>query len=140
MKERKFYIRAPDLEFRLDGPIKIGNVIRDMTLPQDPITFLDPLPKIISGSGYSKGKTESEHHTSTNTSLSAKLYDVFGGRAEAETDSSLRTIYAFDEVSACYLQKNPTAVEMRRFCDKDEEFKTALRNGPVCRIGSNICI
>ncbi len=58
-KERKFYLRAPDLEFRLNGPIKIGNLITDMTLPQDPITFLDPLPKIIHGSGYSQGKTES---------------------------------------------------------------------------------
>ncbi|CZR67102.1 uncharacterized protein PAC_17001 [Phialocephala subalpina] len=130
-KDRKFYLRTPDLEFRLNGPIKIGNVITDMTLPQDPITFLDPLPKIIPGSGYSKGKTESEHHASVNAGLSAKLYDVFGGQAEAKTSSSLKTIYAFDKVSAWYLEKNPTAADAEKFREKDDEFKNALRNGPV---------
>lgn len=134
-KARKFYLRTPDLEFRLNGPIKVGNVITDMTLPQDPITFLDPLPKIIPGSGYSKGKTESEHHASVNAGLAAKLYDVFGGQAEAKTSSSLKTIYAFDKVSAWYLEKNPTAADAKKFREKDDEFKNALRNGPVCRPG-----
>ncbi|KAF2496436.1 hypothetical protein BU16DRAFT_377726 [Lophium mytilinum] len=130
-KDRKFYLRAPDLEFRLNGPIKIGNVITDMTLPQDPITFFDPLPKIIPGAGYSKGKTEREHHASLNAGLSAKLYDVFGGQAEAKTSSSLKTIYAFDKAAAWYLERNPTAADAKRFREKDEEFKSALRNGPV---------
>ena len=132
---RKFYLRAPDLEFRLDGPIKIGNVITDMSLPQDPITLLDPLPKIIPGSGYSKGKTESEHSTSINATLSAKFYDMFGGQAEAKRSSSSKTIYAFDEVSAWYLEKNPTAADAKQFREKDEEFKHALQNGPVCGLG-----
>jgi hypothetical protein len=33
LEERKFYLRAPDLEFLYNRPIKIGNVIIDMTLP-----------------------------------------------------------------------------------------------------------
>ena len=132
-RDRKFYLRAPDLEFRLNGPIKIGNVITDMSLPQDPITVFEPLPKIIPGSGYSKGKAESEHHASVNASLSAKLYDVFGGQAEAKTSSSLKTIYNFEKVLAWYLEKNPTAADAKKFREKDEEFKNALRNGPVCR-------
>ncbi|KAF7503134.1 hypothetical protein GJ744_004276 [Endocarpon pusillum] len=130
-KEGKFYLRAPDLEFRLNGPIKIGNVITDMSLPQDPITFLDPLPKIIPGSGYSKGKTESEHHASINVGISAKVYEFFGGQAEAKSSSSLKTIYAFDKLSAWYLEKNPTAADAKKFHDKDDEFKNALRKGPV---------
>jgi len=130
-KERKFYLRAPDLEFRLNGPIKIGNVITDMTLPQDPITIFDPLPKIIPGSGYGKGKTESKHHASANMGLSIKLYDVFGGRVDANTSSSLKTVYAFDKVSAWYLEKNPTVADTKKFREKDNEFKNALRNGPV---------
>jgi hypothetical protein len=134
-KDRKFYFRAPDLEFRLNGPIKIGNVITDMTLPQDPITSLDPLSKIIPGSGYSKGKMESEQHASVSAGLSAKLYDVFGGQAEAKTSRSLKTIYAFDKVSAWYLEKNPTAADAEKFREKDDEFKNALRNGPVYMSG-----
>lgn len=134
-KDRKFYLRAPDLEFRLNGPINIGNVITDMTLPQDPITFLDPSPNIIFGAGYSKGKTESEHHGSVNAGLSTKLYDVFGGQAEAKTSRSMKTIYTFDKVSASYLERNPTAADAKKFREKDDEFKNALRNGPVCRSG-----
>jgi hypothetical protein len=131
-KDRKFYLRAPDLEFRLNGPIKIGNVITDMTLPQDPVTFLKPLSKTIPGSGYSKGKIEKEHHASINASLSAKIYDIFGGQAEAKTGSSLKTIYAFDKVSAWYLENNPTVADVEKFRENDVEFKNALRNGPVC--------
>lgn len=130
-KDRRFYLRAPDLEFGLDGPIKIGNVITDMTLPQDPITFFDPLPNIISGSGYSTGKTESEHHASATAGLSAKLYDVFGGQAEARSSKSLKTIYTFDKVSALYLERNPTITDVERFREQNEQFKNALRNGPV---------
>jgi len=139
-KDRKFYLRAPDLEFRLNGPIKIGNVITDMTLPQDPITFFDPLAKIISGSGYGEGKIESENHASFNASLSAKIYDLFGGQAEAKTSSSLKTIYTFDKVSARYLESNPTAAEAREFRKKNTEFKNALRNGPVRARGLRSCI
>ena len=135
-KVKKYYLRAPDLEFRLNGPIKIGNVITDMTLPQDPITFFDPLPKIISGSGYGEGRIESEDHASFNASLSAKFYDLFGGQAEATTSSSLKTIYTFDKLSARYLEKNPMPAEVKEFRKKDTEFRNALRNGPVCTPGS----
>ncbi|KAI5920980.1 hypothetical protein F4810DRAFT_722920 [Camillea tinctor] len=110
-KDRKFYFRAPDLEFGLNGPIKIGN--------------------IISGSGYGKGKTESRNHTSVNASLSTKLYDVFGGQAEAKANRSMKTIYEFDKVSALYLEKNPTATDAKKFCEQDDEFKRALKNGLV---------
>jgi hypothetical protein len=84
---------------------------------------------------YSKGKKESEHYASINASLSAKLYDVFGGQAEAKTSSTLKTIYAFDTDSAKYLENNPTVADAKKFREKDNEFKDALRNGLVCRLG-----
>jgi hypothetical protein len=130
-KSRKFYLRAPDLEFRLNGPIKIDNILTDLSLPQDPISFLDPLPNIISGSGYGEGKTESEHHSSVHAGLSAKLYDVFGGQAEAKRSSSVKTIYEFEEVEALYLENNPTVKEMKALRESDAEVKSALKNEPV---------
>jgi hypothetical protein len=130
-KIRKFYLRAPDLEFRLNGPIKIGNILTDPSLPQDPISFLDPLPNIIPGSGYGEGRTESEHHSSVHAGLSAKIYDVFGGQGEAERSSSVKTIYEFKEVEALYLENNPTVKEMKALRERDAEVKSALKNAPV---------
>ncbi|OQU98205.1 hypothetical protein CLAIMM_04023 [Cladophialophora immunda] len=130
-QERKFYLRAPDLEFQLNGPIRIGNVITDMTLPQDPITFLNPLPNVVAGSAYGKGKIGSEHHASVKVGLSAKMYDLFGAQGEAKANTSLKTVYTFDKVSSWYLEKNPTVADMKRFRDKDDEFKNALNHGPV---------
>jgi hypothetical protein len=129
--DRNFYLRAPGLEFRVNGPIRIGNVITDMTLPQDPITHWDPLSNIVSGSGFSKGTTETKQHASINAGFATKLGKIFGGQTDAKRSNSMTTVYAFDKISALYLEENPTVTDARAFRRKDENFKNALRDGPV---------
>ncbi|KIW21361.1 hypothetical protein PV08_01941 [Exophiala spinifera] len=128
---KRFYLRAPDLEYSVDGPIKIGNVLSDITLPQDPITFFAPLSNVVSGVGYGKGEISKDHHASLNVGLSAKIYDVFGAQADAETSGLVKTTYAFDEIVALHLQTNPTAADVKQFRENDVEFKNALQKGPV---------
>jgi hypothetical protein len=132
-KDRKFYLRAPGLEFRLNGPLKIGNVITDMALPQDPITLLDPLPRIISGAGFSEGSTEDGYHASVKAGFAAKLSNIFSGQVETKSSSSLKTVYKFHKISALYLENNPTFADLKKFRDTNEEFRNALRAGVVCR-------
>lgn len=127
----KFYLRTPDLEYNLQGPIQIGNVIRDMKCPQDPIATLNPVPQIITGSGFGDGRMEHEVHGSLKLNLSAKIYEAFGGQAEASTNNSLRTTYEFDEIEAQYLKKNPTKADAENLRDTDKEVKGALSRGPV---------
>jgi hypothetical protein len=129
--DRNFYLRAPGLEFRVNGPIKIGNVITDMSLPQDPIAHWDPLPKIVSGSGFGKGTTETKQHASINAGFATKIGSIFGGHADANRSNSMTTVYAFDKISALYLEENPTIDDAKAFRMKDQNFKNALRDGPV---------
>lgn len=131
-KERKFYLRAPGLEYRLNGPIQIGNVITDMTRPQDPITFLDPLPETISGAGFGEGSTEQGHHASGNIGFAAKLHSIFSAQVEGKSNSSDKTVYGFQKILARYLQRNPSVADVKRFWEKDEEFRNALKSGDVC--------
>jgi hypothetical protein len=127
----KFYLRAPDLEYNLEGPIQIGNIIRDMKRPQDPIAILNPNPQTITGSGFGDGIVEYEQHGSLKLNLSSKVYEVFGGQAEARTSNSLRTTYEFDEIEAQYLKTNPTKADAEKLRDTDKEVKGALSRGPV---------
>ncbi|CAO2652991.1 Nn.00g024020.m01.CDS01 [Neocucurbitaria sp. VM-36] len=129
--DKKLYLKAPDLDFDLNGPIKIGNIIKDMKYPQDPIAALDPLPAIISGPSYGKGKQRHESYGSVKLSLSAKIFEVFGGQAEAKASSTLRTVYEFDEIEALYLQTNPTVADAQNLWDSNNEVKGALSRGPV---------
>jgi hypothetical protein len=62
----KFYLRAPDLEYNLEGPIQIGNIIRDMKRPQDPIAILNPNPQTITGSGFGDGIVEYDSMAHSN--------------------------------------------------------------------------
>ena len=127
----KFYLRAPDLEYNLQGPIQIGNIIRDMKRPQDPIATLNPIPQIITGSGFGDGRIERELHGSLKLNLSSKIYEIFGGQAEARTSNALRTTYEFDEIEAQYLKRNPTKADVEKLRDTDMEVKGALSRGPV---------
>lgn len=128
---KKLYLPAPGLEFRVNGPIKIGNVITNMSLPQDPITFLSPLSDTIEVEELDTGTTENRSHASVNAGLAAKFSNVFDGQAEAQSSSSLKTVYDFDKISALYLEKNPTGADAKAFRLKDEEFRNALKTGPV---------
>lgn len=129
--DRKFYIAAPGLEFRMNGPIKIGNVITDLTAPQDPIIVFEPLAKIINGSGFGEGKIANEHHVSANADFAARISSVFKAQARAAANSSSNTVYEFDKITAKFLETNPTAKEVKAFRLKDEEFKNALQAGDV---------
>ncbi|EUC29751.1 hypothetical protein COCCADRAFT_8094 [Bipolaris zeicola 26-R-13] len=128
---RKFFFKSPDVEYNLEGPIQIGNIITDMKNPQDPISMLHPMPTIIKGPGYDKGKKTHEGHSSVKLSLSAKIYELFGGQAEARSKKSLQTKYEFDEIESLYLQKNPTRADAKRLRDDDAEVRGALNRGPV---------
>lgn len=130
-EQKKFYLRSPDLEYNLNGPIQIGNVVTDMKYPQDPIATLSPMSAIVTGSGYGDGKLEHEGHASLKLSLAAKIYEVFGGQAEARTNNSLRTTYEFDEIEAQYLQRNPTKADAQMLQETNQEVKGALMRGPV---------
>ncbi|KAJ4990181.1 putative subtilisin [Stagonosporopsis vannaccii] len=103
----------------------------DILLDKDPISKLNPTPSIITGSGYGKGKKEHEGHASVKLDLSAKIYEVFGGQAEARSSNSLRTIYEFDKIVAKYFQTNLTKADAKKLRDTDAEVKGALSRGPV---------
>ncbi|KAF3001372.1 hypothetical protein E8E13_006595 [Curvularia kusanoi] len=120
-----------DTGYNIEGPIQIGNIIRDMKRPQDPIATLIPVPDIVTGSGFGDGKLEHEGHGSLKASLSSKIYDVFGAQAVAGSSSSLRTTYEFDEIEAQYLRKNPTKADAEKLFETDKEIKGALSRGPV---------
>lgn len=130
-ENRKFYIRSPDLEFLQDGPIKIGNVITDMFFPQDPIATLQPISNTIQGAGYGTGRKSRENHASIDLSFSAKLYQAFGGQAEAKGSNAMHTLYDFDEIQSFYLKDNPTKADVKTLRDNDEEVKAALATGPI---------
>ncbi|KAJ4376892.1 hypothetical protein N0V86_006329 [Didymella sp. IMI 355093] len=125
--QRKFYLAAPGLEFRMNGPIKIGNVITDLMAPQDPIAFFEPLAKIINGSPFGEGRVADEHRASAHADFAAKLSNIFGAQAGAVANSSSNTMYEFDRITAKFLETNPTAKDAKAFRLKDEEFRNALR-------------
>lgn len=115
----------------MNGPIKIGNFITDLTAPQDPFAYFEPLAKVINGSGFGEGRVVNEHHGSANADFAAKLSNVFKAQARAATSSSSNTVYEFDKITAKFLETNPTAKEAKAFRLKDEEFKNALQTADV---------
>lgn len=129
--KKKFYLKAPDLEFGLDGPIKIGNIIKDMKNPQDPIATLDPIPNIISGPGYDKGNQMHESHASFRLKFSVEIFQVFGGQAGAKASSASQTVYEFDGIESLYLQTNPTVADAEKVQESHKAVKGALNRGPV---------
>jgi hypothetical protein len=130
-EQRKFYLRTPDLEFTQGGPIKIGNIITDMFLPQDSIAIFEPLPKVMKGASAAEGTQQRKSHAANKLDLSLKLYEAFGGHAEAKNDRHLRTVYDYDEIESSYLETNPTAKDVKAFRKKDEEVDGALADRPV---------
>ncbi|KAF2804924.1 uncharacterized protein BDZ99DRAFT_467152 [Mytilinidion resinicola] len=128
---QKYYLRVPDLEYIQGGPIKIGNIITNMFHPENTIGFLDPLPNVMKGAGAGEGDVKREAHGSINISFSAKLYEAFGGRAEASKERSLRTVYEYNEVESWYLSQNPTGADVKALRKKDEQVDGALNTGPV---------
>ncbi|KAI9766616.1 MAG: hypothetical protein M1840_006427 [Geoglossum simile] len=130
-EDKKFYLKAPALEYNLNGPIKIGNIVKDMKYPENPIAVLDPLPAIISGSGFGRGEKKHESYASVKLNLSAKIYEVFGVQAEAKGSNALQTVYEFEEIDALYLKTNPTAADAKELRDSNKEVKGALNRGPV---------
>ncbi|KAJ4363154.1 hypothetical protein N0V83_010274 [Neocucurbitaria cava] len=129
--KKKFYLKAPDLEFGLDGPIQIGNIIKDMKTPQDPIAALDPTPNIVSGPDYDKGNKTHESHASLGLKFSVEIFQVFGGQAGAKASSASQTVYEFDGIESLYLQTNPTAADAKKLHESNHAVKGALNRGPV---------
>ncbi|KAL1599049.1 hypothetical protein SLS59_006499 [Nothophoma quercina] len=134
----KLYLRASSLDFKLNGPIKIGNVIERMTFPEDSKVRLDPLPKIVGGAALAEGRVESERHAALHAGLAAKLSNVFVGQAEAKKNSSLRTVYAFDKISTLMLERFPDDDDVEAFRSNNEKFKKAVDAGPVGVVGDVI--
>lgn len=130
-EDRKFYIRAPDLEFRPGGPIQVGNIIKNIFLPQDTISKLVPLPELVSGAPFSMGDREREHHLSFDVGLGAKIFEAFGGRGEAKGEGTSKTEYSYNRIDPEYLKSNPTPKDANALREKDTEVKAALKKGPV---------
>ena len=130
-EDRKFYIRAPSLEYPRDGPIQIGNIITDIFSPQDSISQLNPITKIIDGASLSEGKRERGVRGSTDLDLSAKLYAAFGSQANMKHSADVQTMYEFDQVDTIMLERNPKATDMTVLRNQDAQVQAALRIGPV---------
>lgn len=131
-ENRKFYLRSPDLEFTRDGPIQIGNVITDMFYPQDALTTLNPVPKIMQGASFGSGRKSRESHASIDLSFSATLYEAFGGQADAKSSSAAHEQYDFDEIQSYYLERSISPKDAQTLSDTDEEVKAILDdNRPV---------
>jgi hypothetical protein len=130
-EDKKFYIRAPSLDYPRDGPIKIGNIITDAFRPQDDIANLSPISSIIDGASFGEGKKEHEKKASKGLDLSAKIYAAFGGRAEAKHGEDVKTVYDFDQVDTLMLQTNPRSSDMAAIRDTNTEVQAALKKGPV---------
>ncbi|RFU32506.1 hypothetical protein B7463_g3818, partial [Scytalidium lignicola] len=129
-EDRKFYLQVLDFEFVQGGLIKIGNIITDMFLSQDLITFLDPLLNIIEGA-RGEGNRECKSHVSVNMSFSVKLYEVFSGRAEAKGNRNMRTVYDYDKIESWYLVTNLMASDTKALRQKDKELDGVLNSGLV---------
>ncbi|KAI4923320.1 hypothetical protein J4E85_008357 [Alternaria conjuncta] len=127
LESRKFFIRAPSLEYSLNGSIKIGNVITDIFLPQDPIAKLQPLAEIITMTSSSEGTRKRGDHSDA----SAKLYAAFGSQAKGKHSADIRTEYDFDNVDTLMLERNPRAADVTALCGEDPEVQDALRRGPI---------
>jgi len=130
-EDKKFYIRAPSLDYPRDGPIQIGNIITDVFLPQDPISQLDLITKIIDGASLSEGKRERGNHGSADLDIATKLYAAFGSHAKMKQSAEARTVYEFDEVETLMLERNPRATDMTVLRNEDSEVRAALRRGPI---------
>ncbi|KAF2009062.1 hypothetical protein BU24DRAFT_429002 [Aaosphaeria arxii CBS 175.79] len=129
---KKYYIGAPMLGLVLEGPLKIGNIVKDFTAPQDRIAFLERAPaNTIPGVEFSKGKIETARRASIHAGFSAKLYEVFGAQGEARGSRTMHTVYDFDEIKSLYLADNPTAKEIEALRKSNPEVKTALDRGPL---------
>lgn len=111
-KGGNFYLRAPTLEYYLDGPIRIGNVIVDPKLPQDPITRLDFIPNIV---------VTSETKKETTVPAFARAF-----RREKSVAA-----YAFDEITTSYLATAAKSIVNDGLPWNDEEVQHALHRGPV---------
>ncbi|KAI4657231.1 uncharacterized protein J4E79_007848 [Alternaria viburni] len=130
-EDKLFYIRAPSLDHLRNGPIKIGNIITDIFLPQDPIAHFEPLANIIDGASLSEGTRERGDHGSVGLNVSAKLYAAFGSQAKGKRSADTRTVYDFDNVDTLMLERNPRAAEMTALRDEDPEVHDALKRAPV---------
>jgi hypothetical protein len=130
-ENRKFYIRAPSLEYRLGGPIRLGHVLKDAFSPQDPIYTLNPVPKSIEGVPFAQNTVERERHGSMNMCFAAKIYEAFGAQAKASGERVTKTEYTFDRVQPWYFETNPNAADAKALIAKSPEVKAALQNGPV---------
>jgi hypothetical protein len=140
-EDRKFYIRAPSLEYQWGGPIRLGHVIKDAFNPQDPITTLDPMPKVITGNVFAENRVERETYGSLNLRLAAKIYEAFGAQAEARHDAGKKTVYEFDLVEPWYFETNPTPKYVKALVEKDADIKAAVKKGPVYIVtGINVAV
>ncbi|OAL51265.1 hypothetical protein IQ07DRAFT_599240 [Pyrenochaeta sp. DS3sAY3a] len=129
--EPKYYLRAPGLEYNLNGPIQIGNIIEDMKHPEDHFAILKPMSEIVEGSGHAQGTNVHERHGSVNANFSAKLYQVFGGHAEAKGSTTVRTKYSYNKIQTLHLKRNPTAKDVKLLRSTDAEIDAALKHGPL---------
>ncbi|KAF2148361.1 hypothetical protein K461DRAFT_324714 [Myriangium duriaei CBS 260.36] len=130
-ENKKFYIRAPSLEYRRDGPIRLGHVIPDIFNPEDPIHTLDPLPKVIEGVEFADNTLERSHHGVAKLRLAAKIYEAFGNHATASVDHTTHSIYTFDRLQSFYFAVNPTKADVKALVASSPEVKAALKSKPV---------
>lgn len=128
--DRKFFLGSPGLEYCHGGPIRVGNVVKDMTLPQDSITILDPLPNIIPGVSC-KGNMITERHSTMHVGVSAKIHSIFGAKGGARASDSLTTVCEFEEGWAEYLGRTLTDADMMTFVEENEVFRSAVQRRPV---------
>lgn len=124
--EIKYYIRAPTLDYTKGGPIQLGHVLKDPFNPEDPVFTWDPLraTTIVSAA---EPNIHRKYVTSTNAGLSAKVYQLFGGNADAKTSDLVKTNYQLDAIETEYFTTNPTNNDAKNLVSSNEAVRSAMK-------------
>ncbi|KAI2629424.1 hypothetical protein GGS21DRAFT_224038 [Xylaria nigripes] len=116
------YILAPDLTFRRDGPIALGNIIADPFNPDVLLATPDgdkPLPPIESITHYNYER-ESTSVLSVGFSVWAQVLQSLGGSIGTRIEKSKRTRHTMDALETRYFRTQPTEQEIHERVNKPE--------------------
>lgn len=116
------WIRAPSLDFTLDGPIRLGNIIIGRRRPQHPIARLNFQKRTITSRSYEKNGT---------VDLSKTVYGKSQSQGEAQDSKSPPTLYNVDEIEGQFVSTRLAMTGFKELCKEDEVVRKTLNYGQV---------
>lgn len=101
------YIRAPNLDFVVDGPIRLGQVIENPYAPTKPLYTLNPLPATVTVPHLAY-KVKRESDRSLGASFLANLFRGVNIHVGGKTCGDIAYSYSMDGLESTYFQADPT--------------------------------